>query len=190
MNDLYLAHHGVKGQRWGIRRYQNFDGSYTAAGLKRYQKAKDAYDESRVKYKEAKASGDKLATQKARNEMRVARAEEKKHYKHLEQDKLGDEGKQLYAEGKRIRPNNRVLAGIKAVGVLGGTAIAVLNHLNILPLTGGDTISVGSLNVPVNAITVSAALLATAGTVYGATAAVKEPQNKRLRAYYAHTSNY
>lgn len=31
----YLAHHGVKGQKWGIRRYQNQDGSYTAEGLAR-----------------------------------------------------------------------------------------------------------------------------------------------------------
>ena len=29
MND-YIYHHGVKGQKWGIRRYQNPDGSLTA----------------------------------------------------------------------------------------------------------------------------------------------------------------
>lgn len=31
-----LVHHGIKGQRWGIRRYQNSDGSLTAAGKNRY----------------------------------------------------------------------------------------------------------------------------------------------------------
>lgn len=32
----YLAHHGILGQKWGIRRYQNTDGSLTDAGKKRY----------------------------------------------------------------------------------------------------------------------------------------------------------
>ena len=31
-----LYHHGIKGQRWGIRRFQNPDGSLTAAGRERY----------------------------------------------------------------------------------------------------------------------------------------------------------
>lgn len=31
----YLAHHGIKGQKWGIRRFQNKDGTYTEAGQKR-----------------------------------------------------------------------------------------------------------------------------------------------------------
>lgn len=31
-----IKHHGIKGQKWGVRRYQNADGSLTAAGKKRY----------------------------------------------------------------------------------------------------------------------------------------------------------
>lgn len=36
-----LFHHGVKGMKWGRRRYQNSDGSLTAAGRKRYGGAAD-----------------------------------------------------------------------------------------------------------------------------------------------------
>ena len=34
-NDDYLAHHGILGMKWGIRRFQNKDGSLTALGKKR-----------------------------------------------------------------------------------------------------------------------------------------------------------
>ena len=32
----HLAHYGHKGQKWGVRNYQNYDGTYTQAGLERY----------------------------------------------------------------------------------------------------------------------------------------------------------
>ena len=35
MKDKYLAHHGIPGQKWGVRRFQNEDGSYTAEGKAR-----------------------------------------------------------------------------------------------------------------------------------------------------------
>lgn len=40
----HLAHHGVKGMKWGVRRYQNLDGSLNAKGIKKYAKAGYAKD--------------------------------------------------------------------------------------------------------------------------------------------------
>ena len=34
--EYYLVHHGIEGQKWGVRRYQNPDGSLTIEGKKRY----------------------------------------------------------------------------------------------------------------------------------------------------------
>lgn len=48
----YLAHHGIKGQRWGVRRYQNADGTWTAAGKERYG------DGGELNRPKAKNSGD------------------------------------------------------------------------------------------------------------------------------------
>ena len=36
MENNELKHYGIKGQRWGFRRFQNKDGTLTAAGKKRY----------------------------------------------------------------------------------------------------------------------------------------------------------
>lgn len=35
-DESYLAHHGVKGMKWGVRKYINDDGSLTKKGKKRY----------------------------------------------------------------------------------------------------------------------------------------------------------
>ena len=53
-NELY--HYGVKGMKWGVRRYQNDDGSLTAAGKAR-QGYKDAKKEVKAANKELRRAG-------------------------------------------------------------------------------------------------------------------------------------
>ena len=52
INELY--HHGIKGQKWGVRRFTNEDGSLTPAGEERYgisnEKMKAFTDAYRKRY--------------------------------------------------------------------------------------------------------------------------------------------
>lgn len=45
--DNYLEHHGILGQKWGIRRYQNADGSLTDIGKKRKAQIESAQEKGK-----------------------------------------------------------------------------------------------------------------------------------------------
>lgn len=89
----YLAHHGIKGQRWGVRRYQNEDGSLTEEGLKRYrsdsasstQKSlnKIESENARLKYKSAK---EKIKAEKA-----YQKSKDDKYEEHMSKAKEYDD---------------------------------------------------------------------------------------------------
>lgn len=72
MYDLYLEHHGIKGMKWGVRRYQNKDGSLTAAGKKRARKnwSEDAIQAKKIKKKSVHSmSNSELQTLNKRMEL-------------------------------------------------------------------------------------------------------------------------
>lgn len=73
MENNSLQHHGILGMKWGVRRYQNKDGTLTNAGKKRYEKelAEVKAESKRLKEAErARAKLDKLSAMKADVEAR------------------------------------------------------------------------------------------------------------------------
>lgn len=54
----YLSHHGILGMKWGIRRYQNDDGTLTTVGKKRYGNAETEFSELNAARKEYEHSKD------------------------------------------------------------------------------------------------------------------------------------
>lgn len=49
MDEPYLSHHGILGQKWGVRRFQNVDRTWTAAGKERYGNPKANHKSHQIK---------------------------------------------------------------------------------------------------------------------------------------------
>ena len=92
-----LAHYGIVGMKWGIRRYQNPDGSYTTAGKARYSSAKEFKKDLKADRRKAEANSIGLATTDAA--LRISNARLVKAQKAV--DKVG--GYDAASNRKRLR---------------------------------------------------------------------------------------
>lgn len=163
-----LYHFGVKGMKWGVRRYKDYPGSYTQRGVKRFNKAMDNYDAANSKYKSTKTAyknkqATKLEVNQAKQSRKTAERELKTQYKKLKNDKLADQGKELYRNNKRILANKQTVSLMAAA-----TAITTKVLYDSGDKKMADVAFLGG------------------GALTTAYALVTEYQNRRLRAYYAH----
>ena len=73
----YLAHHGIKGMKWGVRRYQNPDGTLTEAGKKRYIRSPDHLGYQPLRGKKGDDVQQYIGKHTIRMERKARKAEEK-----------------------------------------------------------------------------------------------------------------
>lgn len=112
-----LQHHGIKGMKWGVRRFQRKDGSYTPAGRKRYYSViesklraeKHATDARRETYKRLNNSPKKHS--RLQYEVSATVAGYKARKESVKADK--EANRQMRAEKKAVRQAKRELKKIE-----------------------------------------------------------------------------
>ena len=146
--DSELYHHGIKGQKWGIRRFQNEDGSLTDAGKRRYGYKigsiktpfgnENVYDENRLNKKGLKTKKiDQDAFNKYQEErkkkieedIRKRKEKESKEIREgrklIEKADMIDQGPELRKDPERSK--RAAITGLKAMISMGDREITKEN---------------------------------------------------------------
>lgn len=183
-----LYHHGIKGMRWGVRRFQNYDGSYTKKGLDRYRESEEQYNKAHENLRNLKAarkSGQQVSShdiKAAKRDVKLAKSKMSDRYDQLQRDYDADEGKKLYSQGKTITNNYRTAMKRLLGVILASTVTRIVTDR----LTDSGTVYIESMgDVPISKIS-GDVVSAVGGLITGQMLNKEQKENRQLRAYYAH----
>lgn len=102
MENNVMEHSGVRGMKWGIRRYQNKDGSLTPAGRKHYAK-----ETEKLKVAKAKLAAEKkILANKKKTAEKIEKLDAAKKKVEAEKKALKEEKKRLKS-GQKTEENNK-----------------------------------------------------------------------------------
>lgn len=116
----YLQHFGVKGMKWGVRRYQNKDGTLTPNGKKRYRSGLTNQNYHEIHDDYARRHSKKSISQMSDKELRdrINRMQMEQQYSQLND----------YSKKGKFQVDKIVKAGT-TVATLTGTAITIYNNI-------------------------------------------------------------
>ena len=114
----YISHHGIKGQKWGVRRFEDASGHLTPAGKRRYgiQDARKYYKINRLQRAKEKTRD---ADKNERLSRRIRRVQTRSDRKHADLNRQDiNIGRQIVAKNRRnwAAFNTAAKAGLTAAG--------------------------------------------------------------------------